>query len=55
MINKLLSDVSTIYIAYGATDFRKQIASLCAEVRARFNLTRIKMLHSFFAIGSEIV
>ena len=38
MINKLLSDISTIYIAYGATDFRKQICSLCTEVKARFNL-----------------
>ena len=32
MIQKLLSEISTIYMAYGATDFRKQIASLCAEV-----------------------
>ena len=38
MIQKLLSEVSTIYMAYGATDFRKQIPSLCAEVKARFNL-----------------
>ena len=30
MIGKMLKDVSTIYIAYGATDFRKQIPSfLC--------------------------
>ena len=39
MINKLLSDISTIYIAYGATDFRKQIGSLCTEVKARFNVS----------------
>lgn len=32
MIQKLLSEISTIYMAYGATDFRKLIASLCAEV-----------------------
>ena len=38
MIQKLLSEVSTIYIAYGVTDFRKQIPSLCAEVRTKFNL-----------------
>ena len=42
MINKLLSDISTIYIAYGATDFRKQIGSLCTEVKARFNLNPYK-------------
>ena len=40
MINKLLSDISTIYIAYGATDFRKQISPLCAEVKAKLNLNR---------------
>lgn len=48
MINKLLSDVSTIYIAYGATDFRKQITSLCAEVRARFNLNPYKNVAFIF-------
>ena len=42
MINKLLSDITTIYIAYGATDFRKQINSLCMEVKARFNLNPYK-------------
>ena len=48
MINKLLSDVSTIYIAYGATDFRKQIASLCTEVKARFNLNPYKNVAFIF-------
>ena len=38
MIQKLLSEITTIYMAYGATDFRKQIPSLCAEVRTKFNL-----------------
>lgn len=42
MINKLLSEVSTIYIAYGATDFRKQIGSLSTEVKVRFNLNPYK-------------
>ena len=42
MISKMLKDVSTIYIAYGATDFRKQIPSLCAEVKSRFNLNIYK-------------
>lgn len=38
MINDLLKSVSTIYIAYGATDFRKQIHSLCNIVKSEFNL-----------------
>ena len=38
MIQKLLSEITTIYMVYGATDFRKQIPSLCAEVRTKFNL-----------------
>lgn len=38
MIQKLLSEISTIYIAYGATDFRKQIPALCADVKSKFNL-----------------
>lgn len=48
MINKLLSDISTIYIAYGATDFRKQISSLCVEVKARFNLNPYKNVAFIF-------
>lgn len=48
MINKLLSDISTIYIAYGATDFRKQISSLCAEVKSRFNLNPYKNVAFIF-------
>ena len=38
MINRMLKDVSKIYIAYGATDFRKQIHSLCSLARSKFNL-----------------
>lgn len=38
MLNNLLKDISTIYIAYGATDFRKQIHSLCNEVKNKFKL-----------------
>ena len=37
MIQKLLSEITIIYMAYGATDFRKQIPSLCAEVRTKFD------------------
>ena len=35
MIRDLLKSVSKIYLAYGATDFRKQIDSLCIEVRRK--------------------
>lgn len=38
MINDLLRSISTIYIAYGVTDFRKQINSLCNEVKNKFKL-----------------
>ena len=37
MINDLLKEITTIYIAYGATDFRKQINSLCSIVKDIFN------------------
>jgi len=36
MINNLLEGINTIYIAYGATDFRKQITSLCSIVKDTF-------------------
>ena len=38
MLKDLLQSIDSIYIAYGATDFRKQIASLCAEVKTKFEL-----------------
>ena len=38
MINDLLKNVNKIYIAYGVTDFRKQISSLCSIVRDTFKL-----------------
>ena len=38
MINNLLSEVNKIYIAYGITDFRKQISSLCNIVQNEFNM-----------------
>jgi len=37
MIN-LLEGVNKIYIAYGATDFRKQISSLCSIVRDNYRM-----------------
>ena len=38
MIKDLLQSISKVYIAYGATDFRKQIDSLCIEVKSKFHL-----------------
>lgn len=38
MIKDLLQSISKVYIAYGATDFRKQIDSLCIEVKRKFHL-----------------
>ena len=42
MINDLLRSVSTIYIAYGVTDFRKQIHSLCDIVQSKYKLNPYK-------------
>lgn len=42
MINDFLRSVSTIYIAYGVTDFRKQIHSLCDIVQNKYNLNPYK-------------
>jgi len=39
MLNDLLKRITTIYVAYGATDFRKQIASLCSMVETRFKIS----------------
>lgn len=38
MLNNLLSEVNKIYIAYGITDFRKQISSLCNIVQNEFRM-----------------
>lgn len=38
MIRNLLQDVDKIYIAYGATDFRKQISSLCSIVMNSYKM-----------------
>lgn len=38
MLNDLLSNIDKIYLAYGATDFRKQISSLCSIVQNTFNM-----------------
>jgi len=39
MLNDLLKSITTIYVAYGATDFRKQIISLCAMVENKFKIS----------------
>lgn len=38
MLNELLKNVPTIYIAYGYTDFRKQIPSLCNMVKTQYEM-----------------
>lgn len=38
MLNNLLGDVDRIYLAYGATDFRKQTTSLCSIVQNSFKM-----------------
>ena len=38
MLNDLLKNVDKIYIAYGSTDFRKHIDSLCSIVKNKFKL-----------------
>ena len=37
MLNNLLKDIETIYIAYGPTDFRKQIDGLCSIVKEKYH------------------
>lgn len=39
MLTDLLKSVDKIYIAYGTTDFRKQVYSLCEYVKNNFNLS----------------
>ena len=36
MLNDLLKTVDKVYLAYGATDFRKQTSSLCSIVQNTF-------------------
>lgn len=38
MIANLLQNIKYIYIAYGATDFRKQTSSLCEMVKNSFGM-----------------
>ena len=38
MIDNMLKEIKMIYIAYGATDFRKQIYSLCNMVKNTYKM-----------------
>ncbi len=38
MLNDLLRSIDKIYIAYGTTDFRKQICSLCSIVKDTYGM-----------------
>lgn len=38
MLCDLLQSINTVYIAYGATDFRKQISSLCSIIKDNFKM-----------------
>ena len=38
MLNDLLRSIDRIYLAYGVTDFRKQIQSLCSIVKSTFGM-----------------
>ncbi len=38
MLNNMLQNIEKIYIAYGATDFRKQVSSLCSIVKDTFKM-----------------
>ena len=48
MINDLLRSVTTIYIADGVTDFRKQIHSLCNIVESKYKLNPYKNVAFIF-------
>lgn len=48
MINDLLKSVSTVYLAYGVTDFRKQISSLCNIVEHRYKMDPYKKVAFIF-------
>ena len=48
MLNDLLRSVSAIYIAYGVTDFRKQIHSLCNIVINEFKMDQYKKVAFIF-------
>ena len=38
MINNMLKDIESIYIAYGVTDFRMHASSLCNIIKSKYKL-----------------
>lgn len=47
MLNSLLKNTTDIYIAYGATDFRKQIWLLYSDIKENFNIDACKANTAF--------
>lgn len=47
MLNRFTADAQHIYLAIGATDFRKQINSLAAMVQLRFDMDPFTESHIF--------
>ena len=48
MLNNLLEEIPTIYLVYGATDFRKQIHSLMNMVKTEYNMNPYKKVAFLF-------
>ena len=48
MLNDLLKSITTVYIAYGTTDFRKQISSLCRIVETSFKISTYNKIAFIF-------
>lgn len=48
MISNMLKDIETIYIAYGATDFRMQASSLCSIVKNKYKLNPYRKVAFIF-------
>ena len=48
MLNKLIEEIPTIYLVYGTTDFRKQIASLSNMVKEQYKMNPYKKVAFLF-------
>lgn len=48
MLNDLLKSVSSIYIIYGATDFRKRTHSLCKMIEEKYTINPYKKVAFVF-------
>ena len=55
MLIDLLKTVNNVYLAYGATDFRKQTSSLCSIVRETFGKNPYDNSAYIFCNKKEIV